>query len=50
MRSILAKTFETNELEHLVKELKNKKNNFNNSSMLFEDENIKKTIKESFYI
>ena len=49
-RSIFAKTFETNELENLVKELKNKKDNFNNSPTSLEDENIKKKVKEIFYI
>ena len=49
-RNILAKTYETNELENLVKELKNKKDNFNNFLISLEDENIKKKVKESFYI
>ena len=49
-RNILAKTYETNELENLVKELKNKKDNFNNFLISLEDENIKKKVQESFYI
>jgi len=49
-RSILGKTFETNELENLVRELKDNKNNFDNYSIPLENENIKKKIKEIFYI
>ena len=50
LRNILGKTFEVNELEDLVKELVQKKKQFDNNSTLLENDDIKKCIKNNFFI
>ena len=50
LRNDLGKAFDINELEKLANQLISNKNNFNNSEMSLENENINKKINETFYI
>ena len=50
LRNIFGKTFEVDELDKLVDELKEKTNKFNNKDIISQNENIQKNIEKYFFI
>ena len=50
LRNIIGKTYEVNELDKLVNELKEKTNKFNKKDITYENENIQKYIEKYFFI